>query len=68
MQLPPRTHEVPSQGLVQLDIGTGVSLSSAEIGFPIPVTALSSALAAAPPDQQRAVLSLVIYSISDLQV
>ena len=56
MQLPPRTPEVPSQGgLVALDIGAGVSLSSTEIGFPIPVTALASALASAPPDQQRAV-------------
>ena len=55
MQPPPRTPEVPLQGgLVAVDIG-GVPFSSPEIGFPIPVTALASTLASAPPEQQRAV-------------
>ena len=73
MQPPPRTPEVPLQGgLVAVDIG-GAPFSSPEIGFPIPVTALASALASAPPEQQRAVflydlLRCLLFDYSNLFV
>jgi polyadenylate-binding protein len=63
---------VPPQGLmgamlpVPLEIG-GVPVASADSGNnqPLPISALSSALASAPPEQQRAMLGEQLYPLVD---
>lgn len=61
---PPRTADVPSQGLGGFEMG-GVPFSTPDIGFPIPVTALASALASAPLEQQRVMLGEQLYPLVD---
>eukprot|EP00249_Psilotum_nudum_P023761 c28976_g3_i1 orf=269-2023(+) len=55
------TPEASLQGFNSLEIGGGHS----DIGFVMPMTALASALASAPPEQHRAILGEQLYPLVD---